>query len=76
MGWIRLTVLERRLERQGYRRLQEMQVNEAQERSKRVLRDLSDAVAVLQTVAEKVEGAITDMSGDWDDDDRRTMGRP
>lgn len=76
MGWIRLTVLERRLERQGYRRLQELQVNEAQERSKRVLRDLSDAVAVLQTVAEKVEGAITDMSGDWDDDDRRTMGRP
>lgn len=68
-AWVRITLLEGRLQKQGYRRLHEMQVEEATERSKRVLHDLADAVIVLRTVAENVEQAIAEMSQEERDHD-------
>lgn len=64
--WVRLTVLEGRLQRRGYRRLHELQVAEATDRSKRVIHDLADAVIVLRSVAEQVEHALEEMGEDWD----------
>lgn len=67
-AWVRITLLEGRLQRRGYRRLHEQQVAEAGVRTKRVIHDLADAVIVLRTVSEQIEEAITEMSGEeWDD---------
>jgi hypothetical protein len=62
-GWVELSILEGRLQRGGYRRLHEAQVEESQARSKRVLYDLADAVLALEAVADEVEAALEDMDG-------------
>jgi CRISPR/Cas system-associated endoribonuclease Cas2 len=66
--WVRLSLFEGRLPRGGYRRLHEMQVEEAQDRTKRVIHDLADAVIVLRTVAEQVEEALEELGERFDDD--------
>ena len=66
-GWVRISVLEGRLQRWGYRRLHEQQVTEAQNRSRRVIHDLADAVIRLQTVADEVEDVLRDLDGEDDD---------
>lgn len=64
---MRFAVLEGRLQRHGYRRLHEVQVIDATERSKRVIHDLADAVIILRSVAEQVERALEEMGEDWRD---------
>lgn len=68
-GWVRITVLEGRLQRRGYRRLHEHQVAESHERSKRVIHDLADAVLILQATAEQIEDVLEDMT-DGEENDR------
>lgn len=65
-GWVRLSLLEGRLPQRGYRRLHEVQVADAQERSKRMVHDLADAVIMLRSVAEEVEQALEEMGEDHD----------
>lgn len=67
-AWVSLGLLEGRLQRRGYRRLHEAQVAEADERSKRIIHDLADAVIVLRSVAEQVEDVLKEMGEDeWRD---------
>lgn len=71
--WVRLSLLEGRLQRRGYRRLHEEQVADAGVRTKRVIHDLADAVIMLRTVSEQIEDVLEEMTGEpWDD---RGLGR-
>lgn len=67
--WLRMNLLEGRLQRGGYRRLHEEQVADATVRTKRVIHDLADAVIMLRTVADEVEGALLE-TDEEDPDDR------
>lgn len=67
-GWLRMNMLEGRLQRGGYRRLREDQVADVNRRTKRVLHDLADAVIALRTVADEVETALLEIEGEAVDD--------
>lgn len=63
-NWLRMNLLEGRLQRGGYRRLHEEQVAEASARTKNVIHDLADAVIMLRTVADQVECALLEIEGE------------
>lgn len=67
-SWVRMNLLEGKLQRHGYRRLHEEQVADATVRTKRVIHDLADAVIMLRTVADQVETALTEIEGEGFDD--------
>ena len=67
-SWLRMNMLEGRLQRGGYRRLHEEQVADVNRRTKRVIHDLADAVIALRTVADEVETALVETVGEAFDD--------
>lgn len=66
--WLRMNLLEGRLQRGGYRRLHEDQVADISLRSKLMLHELADAVIRLRTVADEVEDALLEMNEENLDD--------